>query len=86
MKCEMSEKTLAETIMAVRFAMIDLQLYLDTHPESVEALRTYTEYNAKLRELTAQYVRNFGPLSMYDVSGNDGWTWGEAPMPHEGGN
>ena len=86
MNREMSEKTLAEAIMAVRFAMIDLQLYLDTHPESVEALRTYTEYNARLRELTAQYVRNFGPLSMYDVSGNDGWTWGEAPMPHEGGN
>ena len=86
MNRETNEKTLAEAVMAVRFAMIDLQLYLDMHPESVEALRTYTEYNSRLRELTAQYVRNFGPLSMYDVSGNDGWAWGEAPMPHEGGN
>ena len=86
MNREMTEKTLSEAIMAVRFAMIELQLYLDMHPSSVEALRTYTEYNARLHELTAQYVRNYGPLSMYDVSGANGWTWGETPMPHEGGN
>ena len=86
MNWDAGEKTLSEAIMATRFALIELQLYLDMHPESVEALRTYTEYAARLRELTAQYVRNFGPLSMYDVTGNDGWTWGEAPMPHEGGN
>lgn len=86
MKCEMTEKALSEAIMAARFALIELQLYLDMHPGCVEALRTYTEYNARLRELTAMYVQNYGPLSMCDVSGNNGWTWGETPMPHEGGN
>lgn len=85
MNREMTESALSEAIQAVRFALIELQLYLDMHPESAEALRTYTEYTDKLRELTAQYVRHYGPISMGDVTGKNGWTWGMKPMPSEGG-
>ena len=86
MNCEMNESRLAEAIRATRFALIELQLYLDMHPCDAEALRLFTEYNTRLRELTAHYAHHYGPMTLSDVSGEHGWTWGTSPMPWEGEN
>lgn len=86
MNREMNEARLSEEMRAVRFALIELGLYLDTHPESAEALAAFSEHNSRLAALKAQYVRHYGPLMLTDVSGANGWTWGASPMPWEGGN
>lgn len=86
MSCEMNESRLAEAIRAARFALIELQLFLDTHPSDAEALRSFAAYNRQLAELTAHYTQHYGPLTLSDVSGDNGWTWSMTPMPWEGGN
>ena len=85
MRNQVNERELANEIAAVRFAMIDLGMYLDTHPECEGALRLYAEYNRKYGDLCAAYVSHFGPLRMGDVCGGHGWTWGVDDFAPRGG-
>lgn len=85
MNSEYTEEQLADAIAATRFALIELTLFLDTHPTDAEALQVFGEYRDKLFALSEQYVNMYGPLEVYDVSGKNGWTWGMTPMPFEGG-
>lgn len=86
MNMEFTEEQLSDEIATVRFALIELTLFLDTHPCDAQALALFAEYRDKLLALSEQYVNLFGPLEVYDVSGKNGWTWGLTPMPHEGGH
>lgn len=86
MKRDWTQEGLSEALCALRFALIDLQLYLDMHPDCAEALHCFCDYRNQYDELAALYTRMFGPLTVQDVSGNNGWTWGMTPMPWEGGN
>ena len=83
---EWTEERLGNEIAATRFALIELTLFLDTHPEDAGALRLFTEYRDRLDSLSEKYVSLYGPLTAGDVSGRNGWTWGMTRMPHEGGN
>ena len=80
----MNRKALFETIGAVSFAMDDLRLFLDTHPDCSEALAIYTEYMNRWHELVAQYTRQYGPLDAYYLNTDNGWSWNEGPMPWKG--
>lgn len=84
MSRHVSESDVRDAIAAYRFALIDLSLFLDTHPENGDALARFSDYRNKLRELENVYTQNFAPLSIRDVSGKNGWTWGDTPMPEEG--
>lgn len=83
-----SQTELANEVAAVRFALIDLGMYLDTHPDCEGALRLFCEYNRKYQELFSVYASHFGPLRMTDVCGGcgGGWSWGDADMVGEGGH
>ena len=74
-----------DELAAVRFALIELGLYLDTHPDCHEAMKLFLEYRDRLAMLERRYTNTVGPLTMWDVNGKNGWTWGEGPMPFEGG-
>ena len=88
MRNQPSQRELANEIAATRFALIDLGMYLDTHPDCESALRLFCEYSRKYRELCATYAELFEPLTMGDVCGcgRRGWTWGNAGMAGEGGD
>ncbi len=77
-----NEKTeLFDQIGELSFAMDDLRLYLDTHPNSNEALALFSEYMDKRAELVGKYTENYGPLDSYLVNASGGWDWNAAPMP-----
>ena len=86
MKWDAQAKKLSDAVAALRFALIDLALFLDTHPDDADALRLFSEYNRQLAGLEEQYNARIGPLTMRDVGNSDTWTWGETPLPFEGGN
>ena len=74
-------KELFDKIGAVSFAMDDLRLYLDTHPNCAEALSLFTEYMNVRQELVSRYTQEFGPIDSYYVDTDDGWSWISEPMP-----
>ena len=85
MRCEWTEEALAAEVAATRFALIELTLFLDTHPDDKTALSAFCEYRDRYAELAGKYAANFAPLTVSDVNGQNGWTRGSTPMPHEGG-
>lgn len=71
-------------IMQTSFAMDDIQLYLDTHPCDMEALKAYKDYK-KIRLIAVEeYTRDYGPISAYDVNVENYWEWVNSPWPWEG--
>ncbi len=78
-----NREALLEKIAAARFAQIELQLYLDTHPSDSRALRSFKQYQATADKLTAEFEENYGPLTPSDTYGDTSWEWVNSPWPWE---
>ncbi len=57
-----TQKELMKKIQEVDFAIIDLNLFLDTHPDCSEALSLFNELSLASEKLKSEYQKNFGPL------------------------
>lgn len=72
-------------LQAVQFSLVELQLYLDTHPNDTVAKQQYTKYSDYVREFIPLYEKQFGPLFQYGISddfkGNSPWV--NEPWPWE---
>lgn len=89
MNCECNNEItnredLAMQIKAYQFAVTDIALYLDTHPEDERALCLHREYTRRLKELRDKYQKVYGPLTIEYPCNK--WRWLEEPWPWERGN
>ncbi len=81
--CKDVRSEMLQNIMCYKFAINDLALYLDTHPEDQKALCLHREYSKVLRDLTDKYQKVFGPLTIEFPCNK--WRWLEQPWPWERG-
>ncbi|MDR3645778.1 MAG: spore coat protein CotJB [Clostridia bacterium] len=82
----MSEKmALMNKISEVSFAMYELHLFLDTHPNDATAMALLNKYSDTRNALAAEYQSKYGPLNTYDVDTNNKWLWNADPWPWEYG-
>ena len=72
---ERTEQALLTQIGQVRFACVELQLYLDTHPEDMEAQDDFNSYANTLERLMTEYTENFGPLENFGNSQHVAGSW-----------
>ncbi len=73
-------------IQMYMFAIKDIILYLDLHPNDNIILKKYYEYKSKYNELKNKYENEFGPLCANNVKDSK-WTWIDNPWPWDkGGN
>lgn len=82
MDAKMSKKELLKEITAVDFSLIDLHLYLNTHPTDRNALAAHNSLVTKARMLKENYEMLFGPLS-YGCYNKYPWQWMNEPWPWE---
>lgn len=80
-----NKEALLQNIRESGFALVDIGLYLNTHPKDEKAMDYYNKYQQINKELRREYEKNFGPLKMTEVDTCDGWTWVRDPWPWEGG-
>ena len=75
---------LARCIHAYDFAILEMGLYLDTHPCDTAALTKRQELQAKRAALVAEYESKYGPyiVTDADVCGDE-WKWICGPWPWE---
>lgn len=75
------------TVMQYAFAIVDLNLYLDLHPEDKYALSLLSEYIKEEKKAKQEYERHYGPLMITDNKDNK-FEWVEGPWSWEnlGGN
>lgn len=75
--------------MALDFALNDLKLYLDTHPNDKETIELYNNVVNKRKVLFNDYQQICGPLLAEFYSGSENyWKWVDQPWPwdkEEGG-
>lgn len=79
--CEMEQMLMK--IKELNFAVIELGLYLDTHPEDQRALCLHRKYVKELKDLKDKYQKVYGSLSIYYPCNK--WRWLEEPWPWERG-
>ena len=72
-------------IDALCFAIIDMNLYLDLHPEDKMMIELFNSYRKEKDEITKDYENKYGPLTINSPSLNKTpWAWDKAPWPWEG--
>lgn len=74
---------LLRVIQMYGFALDEIRLYLDTHPDCQEALEYYHKYNALKKSAVEEYNRLYGPLTSGQVQSHTRWTWVQEPWPWE---
>lgn len=78
----MTEKDcLMKEIMAVDFALVDLKLYLDTHPNCCKTIYIYNNCVKKYKELIKEFHEKFGPIYSKFYNSPCPWKWVEMPWP-----
>jgi spore coat protein JB len=71
-------------LQEVDFALVELNLYLDTHPYDQQAIEQFNCLSKTRRKMVRRYEKYFGPLYNFGLSSNrapDGWSKG--PWPWE---
>ena len=79
----MNKEKLMREIQEVGFALVDLNLFLDSHPDNKLALDFFEDMQIKYAQLQADYEIEFGPLTAFDTNTEQGWTWVQSPWPWE---
>ena len=57
-------------IMSLGFAITDLNLYLDLHPDNQEKLQKFKSLVKQKETLEEEYIKEYGPLKLEQVNGN----------------
>ena len=73
---------LLHELQAVDFVLVELNLYLDTHPDDLDAIKQYNFYAHKKQVLKHQFESEFGSLQSFGQSySHNPFSWPEAPWP-----
>ncbi len=68
-------------MQALHFAINELVLYLDTHPEDGEALELLRKYNELYRKGQDEILRLYGPQMVFRAGEGEQYDWLKEPWP-----
>lgn len=72
-------------VLKYKFAMNDLNLYLDTHPDNQNYIMLYNKYRDEEKKICNEYEKKYGPLTLdSQYLENSPWNWLKSPWPWEG--
>ncbi len=77
----MDRDAILRELTALDFMLVDLQLFLDTHPDDTEALNRYNAILAQANTLREQYESICGPLYSFRSFNRCSWEWFRDPWP-----
>jgi spore coat protein JB len=71
-----------EGLQQLDFALVELTLYLDTHPNDLHALQQFNQLAQQRQQAAYQFEMQYGPLMQYGHSySRFPWQWTESPWP-----
>ena len=78
----MDRNEMLKKLMELSFCLLDLNLYLDTHPHDSKMLKKFDELNKQHTEMHHKYVMEYGPIMYTDVTCDfSKWQWINDPWP-----
>jgi spore coat protein JB len=75
--------TMLEELQRIDFVLVELTLYLDTHPLDEKALAQFNQLAHLRQKLKREFEANFGPLTQFSSPSASPWSWAEGPWPWE---
>jgi spore coat protein JB len=73
---------LLERLQTADFVLVELNLYLDTHPNDMNAIEQYNELTQQRWQIANEFEALYGPLMNFGHSYSGyPWQWNEAPWP-----
>lgn len=79
---DVKQKELLRKLQEIDFVLVELNLYLDTHPSDEDALIQFNELALERDGIRVKYEEKYGPLMNFGHSFNrypKGWS--EGPWP-----
>ncbi|AOZ93849.1 spore coat protein CotJB [Paenibacillus crassostreae] len=71
-----------EELQIVDFALVELNLFLDTHPEDLNSIKQYNQLSQERTRLAKQFQEVYGPLMNFGHAYSKfPWEWSQAPWP-----
>lgn len=77
-------ESMMKEIMSIDFTIVELNLYLNTHPFDQRALYLYNCAVQRSQMLRKQYEARYGPLTASSSFSKYPWQWVKSPWPWEG--
>ena len=71
---------LMKRIASVDFAIADLNLFMDSHPNNPSIVQLLQKYSEKSNTLRKEYEDKYGPLTSENMEENR-WGWISDPWP-----
>ena len=68
-------------IRRLDFALVETNLYLDTHPYSRTALAYFERLSCERKQAVERYEANYGPLTAAANASHDEWLWSTGAWP-----
>lgn len=73
---------LMHRLQTIDFVLVELTLYLDTHPDDMQAIQQFNQTALQRRQIACEYENEYGPLLQYGQSySRYPWDWNTAPWP-----
>ena len=80
-----NQEQMLHDIGVLDFVLVDLMLYLDTHPYDCKAMEYFNHYSRIKNQMSREFSQKYYPLTKDMAESNKEWRWGMAPLPWEGG-
>lgn len=77
----MNRDEMLKKITELDFFIVDLHLYLNTHPDDTEAIEMYNKCVDRVKELREEYNSIHGMLLMNSSKSKSPWQWIDNPWP-----
>lgn len=77
-----AREILLKKLSSYAFAVHELKLFADTHPNDKETLKKIKEYEEKYKELKKEYEEKYG-LIKRKADNTSFWSWVNDPWPWE---
>lgn len=67
----------------IDFTLVELNLYLDTHPHDKQAMEYFNHYVRIKNQMVKDFSSRYYPLTTDTSTDTRAWQWALAPMPWE---
>lgn len=78
-----TRRKLLKELSAKQFALVEMVLYLDTHPNDKAAIAKKAELKTEVKKLTREFEEKYGPLTFGVDTGEHEFEWVNDPWPWE---
>ena len=80
----MTQQEMMKKLQELSFMLVELNLFLDTHPDNRETRELYNTYSGQMASLREDYFAAYGPTMNFGICpAGDSFSWINSPWPWE---